>query len=169
MAKSKFNGLAAAIAMIGTDHKGIRRDDQVLNAVRAADKLLKDHDLRWVDVGQALVQRFDLLDAAQKLAQECDALRSEVERLRRDANANGGGSLGQALWQDTTMPRSVENKHAQWLLDLAGRGRIHLTSREAGFVQRCAGWRGRLTLPMQDWLKDILRHTIARTGEAPPP
>jgi|SRR6516165_4397887 hypothetical protein len=121
----------------------------------------------WTDIGVALVQRFRLLEAAQELARERDALRAEVERLRRNANTNGG-SLGQALWQDTTMPRSIENKHALWLLDLAGQGRIHLTSKETDFVQRCAHWRGRLTPNQRPWLEGILRHAVSRTGAVPP-
>jgi len=169
--KSKFDGLAAAVAMIGADHKGVRRDDQILNAVRAADKLLKNHGLRWVDVGQALVQRDKaeqrasaLLDAGETLARERDVLSAELERLRRNASANGGGALAQA-WVDTSTPRTVESRHAAWLLGL---GR-HFTQKETDFLNSCARRRGPLSPAMRDWLSDLVRTTVARTGMSPPP
>jgi hypothetical protein len=156
----------AMIGRLGSTHAG-----EGINALQKVtpEELGKFGLTSWTDVGVALVQRFKLLEAAQELAQERDALRSEVERLRHNASAHGGGSLGQALWQDTSLPSSIENRHAQWLLDLAGQGCIHLTAKEAGFVQRCAGWRGRLTPNQRPWLEDLLRQTIARTGQAPPP
>jgi hypothetical protein len=167
--KSKFDGLAAALGMIGGDHKGVRRDDQILGAVRAADKLLKTHDLRWVDVGQALVQRdeaerraSDLYDAALQLQRERDQARAELQRLRE---ANGhGGTLAAALWQDTTLPRTIENKHAEWLLAVG----IYLSPKERRFVESCARWRGPLTPNQRPWLGDLVRRAIARTRQTPP-
>jgi hypothetical protein len=163
MADSDAERLVAMIGLLASDQEGERH-----SALRKIAPLLKKLKLTWIDIGLALMQRERLLAAAQQLQAERDQALVEVERLRRNANANGGGSLAQALWQDTAMPRSIENKHAQWLLDLAGQGRLHLTSKEADFVQRCANWRGRLTPNQRPWLEDILRQAVARTGQAPP-
>jgi hypothetical protein len=163
MADNDAERLVVMIGMLSSDQEGERH-----SALRKIAPLLKKLKLTWVDIGLALMQREKLLAAAKALQAERDQALAEVERLRRNASTNGG-SLAQTLWQDASLPRSIENRHAQWLLDLAGQGRIHLTSKEADFVQRCAGWRGRLTQNQRPWLEDLLRQTIARTGQAPPP
>jgi hypothetical protein len=153
------------LGMLASNHEGER-----LAALRGVAAQLKKLKLSWVDVGQALMQRDALLAAAQQLKTERDAARGEVERLKLLTHANGvGGTLAQALWTDTAMPPSITNRHATWLLNLAGQNRIHLTAKELNFVKSCARWRGRLTDAQRPWLEDIIRTVIARTGETPPP
>jgi hypothetical protein len=164
MAKSKLDALASAIAMLGPDHNGLPNDGHRLNTLRAADILLKKFALDWVDVGQALVQREKLLAAAEALLAERDAANAEVQRLR-SANGPAGGTLTQALWEDASLPRSAASRHAAWALNVG----IHLTPKESDFLHSCARWRGPLRPAQRDWLTDILRRAIARTGQAPPP
>jgi hypothetical protein len=166
MAKAKTDAerLADVIGMIGPDHEGVRHDGQTINAVRAADIMLRKAGLDWVDVGQALVQRFALHAAAQQLAAERDALLAEVEQLRARP---AGGTLAQALWSDASIPPTVSNRHAQWALDLANQGAVHLSERETSFLDSCARRRV-LTPRMQEWLRDLVGMMARRTGQAPP-
>jgi hypothetical protein len=163
-AKTDIERLADRIGMVGPDHAGVLHEGQTLSAVRAADVMLKKAGLSWSDVGQALVQRFELLNAAEKLQAERDAALREVERLKR-INGNGDGTLAQALWVDTSTPRTIESKHATWLLGLG----CHFTQKETDFLNNCVRRRGRLTPAMRDWLQDLVRNTVARTGQTPPP
>ena len=163
-AERRLNAVASAITMIGPDHNGARNEGHTINAVRAADIVLKRAGLGWSDVGQALAQRWKLLDAAKQLQAERDQALAELERLRRNASANGGGALAQA-WADTSTPRTVESRHAAWLLGL---GR-HFTQKETDFLNSCARRRGPLSPAQRDWLSDLVRTTVARTGQAPPP
>jgi hypothetical protein len=160
-----INAVASAITMVGPDHDGARNEGHTVNAVRAADVMLKRAGLKWSDVGQALVQREKLLAAAKQLQTERDALRAENERLNRLRRDNDGGTLAQAPWVDTGTPRTIESRHAEWLLGL---GR-YFTERETDFLNSCARRRGRLSPAQRDWLTDLVRDTVARTGQAPPP
>jgi hypothetical protein len=161
MADSDADRLAGVIAMIGSSHEG-----EAVAAMRAAGVLLKKARLSWVDVGQALVQRDKLLTAAKQLQSERDAALGEVERLKRiDRDNDAAGALSAALWIDTRMPRTVENRHAAWVRGLG----MHLTEKESGFLDSCASRRGRLSPAQRDWLADLVRRAIARTGQAPPP
>jgi hypothetical protein len=159
--KKREQRFIALLGRLGSDHEAER-----ISALQKVTKAeLEPFGLTsWTDVGVALVQRFKLFEAAEALAQERNALQGEVERLRRNANANGG-SLAQALWQDTSLPRSIESKHAEWVQGLG----IYLTPKEHDFLNSCARWRGPLRPAQRDWLQDILRNAVARTGQAPPP
>jgi hypothetical protein len=157
--------LAKVLGRLGSDQAG-ERD----NAARTANKMIRDAGMVWADFIEAAVRREEaeeraskIYDAAQRLVAERDQARAELERLRA-ANGRGGGTLAQALWQDTGVPRTPENRHAEWLLNLG----VYLAPRERGFVERCARWRGPLTPAMRPWLEDLIRRAIARTGQAPP-
>jgi hypothetical protein len=63
------------------------------------------------------------------------------------------------------MPRSVESRHAQWVLSLG----IYLAPKEIDFLGSCARWRGPLRPAQRDWLQDIIRRAVDRTGQPPPP
>jgi hypothetical protein len=157
--------LAAVLGMMGSHGHG-----EILNAARLANRMIRDAGMVWADFIEA-AQRCEeaeeragkLFDAAQQLARERDQARAEAQRLRE---ANGrGGTLAAALWLDTAMPRTVENKHAEWVLGLG----IYLTPKERDFLGNCARWRGSLTANQRPWLEDLIRRAVARTGQAPPP
>src|SRR5215831_15067934 len=157
IAEPDYQRLAQVIGMIGSEHRGER-----LNAAAAADLILKRLGLSWLDIGTAFTQCVKLLDAAQKLKAERDALLGEVERLNKTANGHGG-SLAQALWQDAGTPQTVSSRSAQWVLDLAGQGFVYLAEKEADFLTSCARWRV-LTPRQKDWLRDIVAMVTRRTG-----
>jgi hypothetical protein len=157
--------LATLLAMMLTS----AMDGEVLAARRQLQKVLKAAGLSGNDIAQAVEQRGKLLAAAKELKAERDQALGEVERLKRLQQANGAdSSFAQQLWQPAGMPATVDNRHAQWLLDLDAQGRIYLSQKENDFVTSCVT-RRRLTEPMRESLQDLVRKAIARTGEAPPP
>jgi len=143
-------------------------DTEVIMAARQARKLLKAEGRSGNDVAQALERRDQLLEAARQLKAERDQLLGENERLKRLQQSNGAdSSFAQALWQPAGMPASVDNRTAQWLLNLDQQGRIHLTRKETGLVQSCAS-RRRLSQAQREWLRDITANAVGRTGQTPP-
>jgi len=157
--------LAAMLGMMGSDGDG-----EVLNAARMANRMIRAAGMVWADFILAAEQRDQaeeragkIYDAAVQLQHERDQARGELQRLR-EANGHGGGTLAAALWQDTTMPRTVENKHAEWVLSVG----IYLSPKERRFVESCARWRGPLTPNQRPWLEDLIRRASARTGQTPP-
>jgi hypothetical protein len=144
-------------------------DGEILQAARQARKLLKADGHTGNDVAKAITDYNNLFEAFQKTKADRDQWRGEVERLKRLSQADGAGnSFAGQQWQTAGMPLSVDNRHAAWLSALASRGAIHLTGKEVDFVDSCAR-RRRLTEPRRDWLQDLVRNAVARTGEAPPP
>lgn len=141
-------------------------------AARRAKKLLEAEGLDGHDVATAFEQRgkfVKLLEAAKTFKTERDQLQIEVDRLKqRQQPVNGNGTLAQALWQPVGMPLNVENRHAVWVLNLVVQGRHHLMDRESDFLTSCAS-RRRLSEAQRNWLQDIVRKAINRTGETPPP
>lgn len=87
-------------------------------------------------------------------------------RQQLDAIRSRGGS-GQ--WDDVASGPTNINATALWALDLARRGLVSLTEREADFLGTCSQWHGRrLTPRMQDWFIDLIDKIIGRTGCRPP-
>jgi hypothetical protein len=134
-----------------------------IGMIRAAGMMCAD----FIEAGRLCEEAEEragkIYDAAVQLQRERDQARAELQRLR-EANGHGGGTLAQPLWQDTTMPRTIENRQAEWLLSLG----IYLSPRERSFVESCARWRGLLTPNQRPWLEDLIRRAVARTGQAPP-
>jgi hypothetical protein len=149
--------IAATSEHAGEAEAALHKALPILRGMRAAG-------LRAGDLVEAYEQRFELLDAAKKLVAERDAARGEAERFRKQAANGHGGTLAQA-WVDTGTPRTVESRHAVWLLGLG----VHHTQKEIDFLNKCAGRRGSLTSKQRDWLTDLVRNAVARTGQAPPP
>jgi hypothetical protein len=143
-------------------------DTEIAKAARIARKFMKAAGLDWHDVAQALEQRGKLLEAAKTLKAERDFLLAETERLKRSQANGAGNSFAAQLWQTAGMPTTVDNKSALWLLDLHAEGHVRLTPKEQGLVNSCAT-RRRLSDAQREWLGDIVRNSVARTGMTPPP
>jgi hypothetical protein len=141
---------------------------EAANALSAAVQLLRKAKLRGSDFVDAMVERDRALDTLTKYEAKLTALEAEVKRLHARADGAAAGTLAQALWQDTGIPSTVESRHAQWALALGAQGDIHLTSKETDFLGSCSR-RSRLSQAQQNWLQDIIRNAIARTGQTPPP
>jgi hypothetical protein len=147
-----------------TDHPG-----EAAVALNKAVQLIRKTGLRGSDFIAAMIERDRALDALAKYEVKLTALEAENKRLNAGvANGHGGGTLARALWQDAGMPRTVESRHAQWVLALEAQGLIHLTSKEIDFLGSCSR-RSRLSQAQQNWLQNIIRTAIARSGQAPPP
>jgi len=131
------------------------------------DALEQCEKFGWQGVAEVFERNDKLLEVSRALKAERDQALLENARLKRQANGVGN-ALAQQLWQSAGMSITIGNRHAQWLLDLHAQGRLHLTAKEADFVQSCAR-RARLSERQQAWLKDITEHAIARTGETPLP
>jgi hypothetical protein len=157
--------LAAVLELLGSGHMG-ERD----NAACMANRMIHAAGMMWIDFVEA-ARRCEaaeeragkIYDAAMQLQRERDQAHTELQRLR-EANGHDGSTLATALWQDTAVPRTPENRHAEWLLSLT----IYLSPRERGFVEKCARWRGPLTPNQRPWLADLIQRAVARTGQAPP-
>jgi hypothetical protein len=156
--------LAVLLEMVINSHQA----GEAESAMRAAIRLLRKAKLRGSDFIDAMAERDRALDALAKYEAKLTALEAENRRLHARADGAPAGTLAQALWQDAGMPRTVESRHAQWVLALEAQGDIHLTSRETDFLGSCSR-RSRLSQAQQSWLQDIIRTAVARTSQAPPP
>jgi hypothetical protein len=145
--------LARILGMCGSAHDG-----EVVNAARAADRMVKEAGTRWRDLLQTPVE------AARVLCDENLALRAELDQLRADAANN----TNVAIWNDVGAQTSDSQAAAQWALDLHGAGRIWLSPREIEFLALCKTWRSGLTATMAAWIRGILDRAVAATGCVPP-
>jgi hypothetical protein len=149
---------------VTSDHEG-----EATNAWRRARSMMRQAGLHSADLIEAMLERDRALDTLAKYSARLDQLEGENQRLR---NLNGAqpasGTLGAQIWHDAGIPRTATNRHAEWLLNLEMQGRLHLTSKEIDFLGSCSR-RSRLSQAQQEWLQDILRTAIARTGQTPPP
>jgi hypothetical protein len=137
------------------------------NALRAAIQLLRKAKLRGSDFIEAMAERDRALDLVKRYAARLDQLEAANKKLH-EANGHGGGTLAGAIWADAGMPQTVNNRHAQWLLGLHAQGAINASEKEFDFLNSCAH-RSRLSPAQQDWLRDLVRITVTRTGLSPPP
>jgi hypothetical protein len=140
---------------------------EVEEGVRVFIRLMRKTRLRGSDFVGAMNERDQALDLVKRYAARLDQLEAANKRLH-EANGHGAGTLAQALWQDAGMPTTVEARHARWLMDLEAQDAIRLTEQEVDFLGSCSR-RFRLSQAQQAWLADIVRKTMIRTGQAPPP
>jgi hypothetical protein len=137
------------------------------NALGRALPLMRRIKLRFSDLLVAMVERDRALDLVKQYVAKLDQLEGENQRLRANGHTPQG-TLGARLWVDASLPASPASRHAHWVLGLEAQGHIHLTEREVDFLGSCSRRRN-LSEAMEDWLQDILRNVVARTGRAPPP
>ena len=136
-------------------------------ALSKAVVLIRKAGLRGSDFVEAMAERDQALDLVKQYAARLDQLDAAYKKLR-EADGHGGGTLARALWQDAGMPQTIEGRHAGWVLDVEAQGHIHLTEKEIDFLGSCRR-RSRLSQAQRDWLQDMIRNAVARSGQAPPP
>jgi hypothetical protein len=141
---------------------GSHRDGEIVNAARAADKLIRTAGMVWADFTEAAGIASSAFAAAEALLAENDMLRAQLA----EAEA-GRGAI--ASWQDINAPIGNHRGAAKWALTLHAQGAVWLSGFELSFLARCTTWDGRLTLRMQPVFDKILTRVIERTGLRPPP
>jgi hypothetical protein len=152
-----LNRLGKLLGMLGSGAEG-----EVINAGRAADKLIRAAGMAWADFTEAAGIAGSAFGAAEALLGENDMLRAQLA----EAEARSGAI---APWQDVNAPVGNHRGAAKWVLDLHGQGAVWLSGFELNFLARCTTWHGRLTVRMQPVFDSILARAIERTGLRPPP
>jgi hypothetical protein len=139
--------LAKRLGMVGSDHDG-----EALNAARAADKLIKEHNLTWAEALSSNGSDNPLL-----LQRELAAVRRENQQLRAQLAARPS-PFGQ---------QSSENHalQAQWALD---QRTIPLDTYELEFLVNIAGRPWPLTERQRSFFTRIMLKVRRLSGETPP-
>jgi hypothetical protein len=149
--------LARILGVAGSSsHEG-----EALNAIRAADRMIRAAGATWNDLLTAQDQLAVACEAAAVLAAENLSLRAELDQLRAAGTAV-------AVWQDVGAAITSSRSAAQWALGLHDRGDVWLTDFEVAFLNTCMGWTGRLTPRQQPVFTRIMDRIVERTGMQPP-
>jgi hypothetical protein len=148
--------LGRVIAMVGSSHEG-----EALNALRRADRMLRDAGMRWEDI---LSPRHELeiaTEAAAVLLAENTELKAELEQLRTTGTAI-------ATWSEVGAAIADTQHSARWALDLHHHGRVWLSDFELRFLGTCTRWDGRLTSKQTQIFQRVMERIAVRTGMTPP-
>jgi hypothetical protein len=148
--------LGRIIAMASSSHEG-----EALNAIRLADRMLRDAGMRWEDLVSLAHQLEIATEAAAVLLAENTVLRAELEQLRTTGTAV-------ATWSDVGAAISDTQRAAQWALDLYHHGRVWLSDFEIRFLDTCAQWGGSLTSKQAPIFQRVMDRIAAHTGMTPP-
>jgi hypothetical protein len=144
------------IAMVGSSHEG-----EALTALRLADRMLRNAEMRWEDLLSRAYELEIATEAAAVLLAENTALRAELEQLRTTGTAL-------ATWSEVGAVIADAQRAAQWALDLHSHGRVWLSDFEVGFLRTCTQWDGRLTSKQAPIFQRVMDRIAARTGMTPP-
>jgi hypothetical protein len=158
VSKLDLKNLCRVIAMVGSSHEG-----EALNAVRLADRMLRDAAMRWEDLLSPAHELEVATKAAAVLLAENTALKTEVEQLRTTGTAI-------ATWSEVGAAISDTQRAAAWALELHRERMAWLTPPETDFLTTVRDhWRGPLTPPQARWFCSIIDRICTRTGLQPPP
>ena len=147
--------LARVLGMVGSDHDG-----EALNALRLADRMLRENGIGWSDLIAPFEQLRIATEAAAVLLAENTALRNQIEGLQ-----NHGGAV--ALWRDVGDADTDINAAALWALRVHQEGKVWLSGFEVDFLVTCSRWSGRPTAKQARILESIVIRVIDRSGETP--
>lgn len=148
--------LGRVIAMVGSSHEG-----EALNALRLADRMLRDAGMRWEDLLSPAHELEIATEAAAVLLAENAALLSELKQLRTTGTAI-------AMWSEVGAAIADTQRAAQWALDLHRHGRVWLSDFEFRFLGTCTQWDGRLTSKQTQIFQRVMESIAVRTGMTPP-
>jgi len=137
------------------------QEGEALNALRLADRMIREAGMVWADFIDAAAERDLAKDTAVELQAEVMRLQAEIDSLRRSGNAI-------EVWQDVGATITDMRQAAMWALDLHRQERVWLSAKEADFLNTCAGWIGQLRPRQQPWFSDLMTRITARTGLQPP-
>jgi hypothetical protein len=144
------------IAMVGSSHEG-----EALTALRLADRMLRNAEMRWEDLLSPAHQLEIATEAAVVLLAENTALRAELEQQRTTGTTV-------ATWSEVGSVIADTQRAAQWALDLHRHGRVWLSDFEVRFLTTCTQWEGRLTAKQAPIFRRVMDRIAARTGMEPP-
>ena len=146
------NRLAKVLGMTGSAHDG-----EALVAVRKANELIVAAGTTWAEILQPPDDLRIAVDAARLLLAENEALRNEIERLRRGA-------------RDRDDWRSVRDHCAQarWCLGLHADGEICLNDFDQEFLSAVSRWSGELPKNHEATLSKVVADICRRTRQAAP-
>jgi len=147
--------LGRIIAMVGSGQEG-----EALNALRLADRMLRDAGMRWEDLLSPVHELEIATEATAVLLAENTALKAELEQLRTTSTAV-------AMWSDVGAAVSDTQRAAQWALDLHRNGRVWLSDIEVRFLSTCTQWEGRLPPKQASIFQRVMEGIAARTGMTP--
>jgi hypothetical protein len=144
--------LAKVLGLTGSTHDG-----EALAAVRKANALIVAAGMTWDEILRPPDNLRIAIDAASVLLAENEALRNEIERLRRGARDHDG-------WH------SVRDHQAQarWCLGLHGDGEVCLNDFDQEFLSAVSRWSGELPRGHEATLSKVVADVCHRTGQAAP-
>jgi hypothetical protein len=144
--------LAKVLGLTGSAHEG-----EALAAARKANELIVAARMTWDAVVQPSDDLRIAVDAASLLLNENEALRNEIEGLRRGARDHHD-------W------RSVRDHcaEARWCLGLHADGENCLNDFEQEFLSVISRWSGELPKNHEATLSKVVANVCRRTGQAAP-
>jgi hypothetical protein len=148
--------LGRVIAMVGSSHEG-----EALTALRLADRMLRNAEMRWEDLLSPAHELEIATEAAAVLLAENAALKAELKQLRTTGTAV-------ATWSEVGAVIADTQRAAQWALDLHNHGRVWLSDFEVGFLRTCAQWDGRLTSNQAPIFQRVIDRITTHTGMTSP-
>jgi hypothetical protein len=150
--------LARILGMSGSAHDG-----EALNAVRMADRLIRDNKMTWEDLLAPSHQLEVATEACRQLIADLEELRAENARLR----ANGVGAIAPE-WSNVGGGKTDHRVTAHWVIQLGDTGRVWLSDFERDFLDTALRWRGSLTPRQRPVFDRIVAKVAKQTGLQPP-
>jgi hypothetical protein len=146
------NRLAKVLGLTGSAHDG-----EALAAVRKANALIVAAGMTWDEIVRPPEDLSIAVDAVKLLLNENEALRNEIEGLRRGA-------------RDRNDWRSVRDHcaEAHWCLGLHADGEICLNDFDQEFLSAVSRWSGELPKNHEATLSKVVADVCRRTGHAAP-
>jgi hypothetical protein len=157
VSKLDLKKLGRVIAMVGSSHDG-----EALTALRLADRMLRNAEMRWEDLLSPAHELEIATEAVAVLLAENTALKAEVEQLRTPGTMI-------ATWSEVGAAISDTPRAAAWALELHRERKAWLTPPEIDFLTTVRDhWRGPLTPSQAPWFRSIMDRICTRTGLQPP-
>jgi hypothetical protein len=144
--------LARILGLTGSAHDG-----EALAAVRKANAQIVAAGMTWNEILQPPVDLRIAVDAARLLLAENEALRNEIDRLRRAAR-------DQDNWHSVRDHRA----QARWCLDLHADGEVCLDDLDQEFLSAISRWSGELPKGHEAILCKVVADLCRCTGRAAP-
>jgi hypothetical protein len=152
--KLDLDRIGKLLGVAGTSaHEG-----EAVNAIRAADRPLREAGMRWPDLTDGYHQAEIATQAAAVLVAELKEARERLAAL----------DTGRGEWRRVPQTSNRHQTAAAWCLDQYEEGDLYLNSFEYDFLSTIADWRGPLTQRQRPVFQKIIRAVVAGSGRPPP-